>query len=409
MKESHHIVGLDVGTTKICTLVAKTDPERMEITGIGITQSQGLRKGMIVDMEGAAEAIGKSLQKAEEMSGIEIKDVYVGISNAHIKSTARSGAVGIMSGVVRQADIERAMETAQSVYIPLDKEIMHAIPVEYVVDGECKIMNPLGMRAMRLEANLQVIIGSSNAMHNLVKCCEMAGVRAAGVVLEPLVSGMAVLREDEKQNGTILIDIGGGTTDIALFKNNNFLNTAIIDIGGNQFTNDLAVGLRIPVGEAERLKKAYGTAIYSSTYDSDEITISGSRKEGRRILRSLMTDMIKPRADELLSLIKKAISEMSGYETAPCGVVLTGGVSQLKGFDVLARNVLSMPVRIGVPEGTDIIDKIKSPIYSTSVGLVMYGRNNHNDSSMESISGEFGTMRKWLKEMASKVFRSNQN
>ncbi|MBF0565618.1 MAG: cell division protein FtsA [Nitrospirae bacterium] len=409
MKEGNYIVGLDVGTTKICTLVTRADAEGMEILGVGTTQSQGLRKGMIVDMEGASEAIRESLQKAEESSGIEIKNVYAGISNGHIKSNARSGAVGITSGIVRQSDIDRAMESARSVYVPLDKEVMHIIPVEYVVDGECKINNPVGMRAMRLEANVQVITVGSNAVHNLARCCEMAGVMVAGVQLSPLVSAMAVLREDEKQYGAILIDIGGGTADIAMFKNDNFLSTAIIDVGGNQFTNDIAVGLRIPVEEAERLKKAYGMAMHSYASDSDEITISGSNKEGRKILRSLMTDVIMPRADELLRLIREEIRNMSGYEMAPCGVVLTGGVSQLRGFVTLAQQVLSMPVRVGMPEGKAIIDKIKSPIYSTSVGLAMYGQKNQNESSIDVISGEFGSMKKWLKEVVVKVFRSNRN
>ncbi|MBF0538401.1 MAG: cell division protein FtsA [Nitrospirae bacterium] len=396
-------MGLDVGTTKICTIVAQVSAASIRFLGVSTTPSRGVKKGMIVDMESASKAIRASIKKAQTLSNVEIKEVYAGIADSHVKCMTNTGAVGIARGVVRQKDVEWATETASSVYMPLDKEVMHIIPLEYVVDGEGQITNPLGMKGVRLEANVQIVTGSTNSLHNLIKCCEMAGVSVADIVLEPLVSAMATLRDDEKECGCILVDIGGGTTDIALFRDSRFVSTAILDIGGNQITNDISVCLAIPLAEAERIQKAYGMTA-SGEYDSEEITVTGASGE-KKVTRGFITDIVKSRSEELLNLVKTEIAQLCGNTTPSFGVVFTGGVAQLKGFEILAQSILNMSVRIGMPEGKDMIDMVRNPIYSAAVGLVMYAQKSMDDpSSMELLAGDLSHIRKWIKGLVGKLF-----
>ncbi|MBF0568748.1 MAG: cell division protein FtsA [Nitrospirae bacterium] len=404
MGEGSYITGLDIGTSKVTAIVARVTETSTEVAGVGMTVSAGVRKGVMVDLESASAAIREAVNKAQVVSGVEVKEVCTGLSDVHMKSFKSTGAVVLTTDVVTQRDIDKVMETAGTVYVPLDKEIMHMIPVEYVVDGEGQIYNPVGMSGVRLEANVQVVVGASNSIHNVVKCCEMAGLKVADVVFNPLASAAAVLREDEKAYGAILIDIGGGTTDIALFKNGAFMGAAVIDIGGNQFTNDIAVGLRLPVYEAERLKKAYGMATFPDEYFGEEITVTANMEE-RRISKSFITEIIKARSEELTGMIKEAILGVPGFSWQPWSVVLTGGVAQLKGLEGLISSVLDLPVRVGTCEWQGIGDKIRGPMNATAVGFLSYTRKRLYDSgSMDAFTTGQYSMSKWFKGLVGKFF-----
>ncbi|WP_420264814.1 cell division protein FtsA [Candidatus Magnetominusculus dajiuhuensis] len=404
MGEGSYITGLDIGTSKVTAIVARVTETTTEVAGVGMAVSAGVRKGVVVDLEGASAAIREAVNKAQVVSGVEIKEVCTGLSDMHMKSFKSTGAVVLTTDVVTQRDIDKVMETAGTVYVPLDKEIMHMIPVEYVVDGEGQIYNPVGMSGVRLEANVQVVVGASNSIHNVVKCCEMAGLKVADVVFNPLASAAAVLREDEKAYGAILIDIGGGTTDIALFKNGAFMGAAVIDIGGNQFTNDIAVGLRLPVYEAERLKKAYGMATFPDEYFGEEITVTANMEE-RRISKSFITEIIKARSEELTGMIKEAILGVPGFSWQPWSVVLTGGVAQLKGLEGLISSVLDLPVRVGTCEWQGIGDKIRGPMNATAVGFLSYTRKRLYDSgSVDAFTTGQYSMSKWFKGLVGKFF-----
>ncbi|MBF0554198.1 MAG: cell division protein FtsA [Nitrospirae bacterium] len=404
MGEGSYITGLDIGTSKVTAIVARVTETSTEVAGVGMAASAGVRKGVVVDLESAAAAIREAVKKAQVLSGVEIKEVCTGLSDVHIKSFKSTGAVVLTTDVVTQRDIDKVVETAGTVYVPLDKEIMHMIPVEYVVDGEGQIYNPVGMKGVRLEANMQIVVGASNSIHNVVKCCEMAGLRAADIVFNPLAAAAAVLREDEKDYGAILIDIGGGTTDIALFKDGAFMGAAVIDIGGNQFSNDIAVGLRLPVYEAERLKKAYGMATFPDEYFGEEITVTANKEE-RRISKSFITEIIKARSEELTGMIKEAILGIPGFSWQPWSVVLTGGVAELKGLEGLISSVLDLPVRVGTCEWAGIGDKIRGPMYATTVGLISYTRKRFYESgSIDTFTTGQSSMSKWFKGLVGKFF-----
>ncbi|MBF0457507.1 MAG: cell division protein FtsA [Nitrospirae bacterium] len=404
MGEGSYITGLDIGTSKIAAIVARVTETSTEVAGMGVVASAGVRKGVIVDLESVAAAIREVVKKAKALSGVDIKEVCTGLSDVNIKSFKSTGAVVLTTDVVTQRDIDKVMETAGTVYVPLDKEIMHMLPIEYVVDGEGQIYNPLGMKGVRLEANVQIVAGSANSIHNVVKCCEMAGLKVADCVFNPLASAAAVLREDEKDYGAILIDAGGGTTDIALFKNGSFMGAAVIDIGGNQFTNDIAVGLRLPVYEAERLKKAYGMATFPDEYFGEEITVTANKEE-RRISKSFITEIIKARSEELAGMIKEAILGIPGFSWQPWSVVLTGAVAELKGLEGLISGVLDLPVRVGVCEWAGIGDKIRGPMYSTTVGLISYTRKRfYEGGSADTFTTGQNSMSKWFKGLVGKFF-----
>ena len=406
MKDGKYIVALDVGTTKICAVVGRITSDSVETVSVNTRPSAGLRKGVVVDMDAAAASIRECVKSAEETSGIAIGEAFVSISGSHIRGFKSSGAVGITEGVVKQKDIDKVMETAQTVYVPLDKEVLHIVPVEYIVDGEGEILNPIGMRGVRLEANVQIVTGSINSIQNLLKCCRMAGVEVVEVMLSPLVTAMAALREDEKKYGAVLADIGGGTMDIALFRNDTFLGTSIVDVGGNQFTNDVAVGLRLPVVEAERVKKAYGSAFITDDQAKEEVSIMVANREERKIPRSYITEIIKPRCEEVIGLLKEEIERISGYDQAPYGVVLTGGMAQLNGFVKMAESTLGMPVRLGSPEGRNVIDKVKSPVYSTAVGLLLYAHKNLVEAHFfDKLSTDLSSVKKWVFGLGGKMFK----
>ncbi|RMG74008.1 MAG: cell division protein FtsA [Nitrospirae bacterium] len=367
------VIGLDVGTTKVCAMVGDVDERGLHILGLGTAESKGLRKGIVVNIEYTVESIERAVREAEEMTGVNIRSVYVGIAGGHIKSFESYGATGIKGAEVTEADIERVLDAAKAVYVPLDREVLHVIPVEYTVDGEGGIINPLGMSGVRLEAKVQIVTGSVTAVQNLIRCCEKAGLEVVDIVLEPLASALATLTDSEKQDGVVLVDIGGGTTDVAFYRDGVLKNTSVIAIGGNHITNDIAIGLRLPVEEAERIKMQYGSAL-PIVEGKEDIEIKVPGRQHRSIPVNYLNEIINPRCEELFEILKKELQEMGVYDSASYGLVLTGGASKLKGMDRLAEAVIGMPVRRALPGGVEgLKEVVQDPKYSTGVGLLIYG------------------------------------
>ncbi len=398
MKRSDIIVGLDVGTTKICVVVAEVVNGDIEILGITMSTSTGLRKGMIVDIESTVESIRNAIEKAESLTGINIKNVRVGISGNHIRGFESYGAIGVRAKEVSYIDIERAIESAKAVYIPLDREIIHVMPTGYILDGQNGIKDPLGMRGVRLESKVFIITASITSVQNLIKCCERAGLHVTDIIFEPLASAEAVLTDDEKELGVAIVDIGGGTTDIILYKEGWLRHSSIIAVGGNHFTNDIAVGLRIPIAEAERLKRNFGSALTLMVDESEEIEIMQSG-HAKKILRRHLTEIIQPRSNELLDLIKNELIACGGYDIASTGIVLTGGGSMLKGLDILSESVLSLPVRIGYPKTLKGDADINNPMYATGVGLVIHGFEKEVNKGFTPVvlTSVYNRMKDWVK------------
>ena len=401
-RQPHHgniIVGLDVGTTKICAVVGELVEGELEIRGISTSASTGLRKGVVVDIESTVESIKNAVKTAESITGVEINAVYVGIAGGHIKGFNSYGAVGIRGKEVAYVDVERVIDSAKAVYVPLDREVLHVIPTGYILDGQNGIRDPVGMMGVRLEAKVYIVTGAVTSVQNLLKCCEKVGLEVVDIVFEPVASAEAILTDDEKELGVAIVDIGGGTTDIILYKDGWLRHTSVLAIGGNHFTNDIAVGLRVSVSEAERVKKSFGSAATSMVSDSEEIDIIQAG-QGRKILRRCLSEIIQPRTEELLDLIKGELISCSAYDIASTGVVLTGGCSLLEGLDRMAEAVLGLPVRIGFPKDIKgCKDIINNPMYATGVGLVLYGSETESGRVFypDAFTGIFGKMKDWVK------------
>lgn len=401
-RQSHHgniIVGLDVGTTKICAVVGELIEGELEIRGISTSASTGLRKGVVVDIESTVESIKNAVKTAESITGVEINAVYVGIAGGHIKGFNSYGAVGVRGKEVAYVDVERVIDSAKAVYVPLDREVLHVIPTGYILDGQNGIRDPVGMMGVRLEAKVYIVTGAVTSVQNLLKCCEKVGLEIADIVFEPVASAEAILTDDEKELGVAIVDIGGGTTDIILYKDGSLRHTSVLAIGGNHFTNDIAVGLRVFVSEAERVKKTFGSAATSMVSDSEEIDIIQAG-QGRKILRRCLSEIIQPRTEELLDLIKGELISCSAYDVASTGIVLTGGGSLLEGLDRMAEAVLGLPVRIGFPNDIKGCKNIvNNPMYATGVGLVLYGLETESGRVFypDAFTGIFGKMKDWVK------------
>ncbi len=396
MKKGNLIVGLDVGTTKICAVVGEVRPlkapeeeflidssnggagmpDRMvDILGVGSAPSKGLRKGVVVNIENTVESIKKAVEEAETMAGIEIKAVHVGIAGGHINSFSSNGVIAVKEKDIGQQEIDRVIDAAKAVAIPLDREVLHVVPVGFSVDGQNGINDPRGMGGVRLEANVRIITGAVTSVQNLVKSCQRSGLDVIDIVLEPLASAEAALSREEKDLGVGIVDIGGGTTDIALFHGGSICHTAVLTLGGNNFTNDVAIGLRVQATEAEKIKKKYGCSQMSMIKQEEEINITyPGDKPGRRVPRQHLIEILQPRAEELFYLVKEEIAKSGFYGMMTSGVVLTGGASIMRGMSEMAENILEIPVRIGNPSGIGgITDIVCSPLYTTGVGLVIYG------------------------------------
>jgi cell division protein FtsA len=369
------VVGLDIGTTKICAIVGEVTPEGVDIVGIGTAPSKGLRKGVVINIEATVASIKRAIEEAELMAGCEIHSVYAGIAGGHIRGFNSHGIVAVKDREVTEADIERVIDAAKAVAIPVDREVIHILPQEFVIDDQDGIKEPLGMSGVRLEAKVHIVTGAVTSAQNIVRCAQKCALNVSDIVLEQLASALAVLSEDEKELGVALVDIGGGTTDIAIFHGGSIQHTSVIAIGGQHLTNDIAVGLRTPQDEAEAIKRRYGCASSRMIGKNETIDVPsiGGRKS-RELSRQILGDILEPRVVEIFELVQREIEKMKLTELLASGVVLTGGSTLLPGMSEVAEEIIGLPVRLGVPQGIGgLVDVVKSPMYATGVGLLLFG------------------------------------
>ncbi|MBN1549307.1 cell division protein FtsA [Candidatus Babeliales bacterium] len=366
---------IDIGTTKICVLIAQhLGDNTFDVLGFGKTPSEGLSKGVVVDIAKTVGSIKRAVQEAELMAGMTIDVAHIGVSGAHIKSLNSHGVVPIKRGEVRHEDIQNVIASAQAVPVPEGQQILHVLPQYFVVDGQEKVQDPLGMYGIRLEAQVHIITGSVASVQNLIKCCEMAGVRAGDIVLEQLASAEAVLTNDERELGVAVLDIGGGTSDLALYQNGSIRHTMVLPIAGNHFTNDLAIGLHTTLRDAERVKREHGLALLELLEDDDVLEVEMVQGNEKKIifLKDLVS-IIQPRSYELLSLVHEEVIKYHLQAFMRSGLVLTGGGSLLRGMKELAEELFEVPVRIGVPSSSYALpDVLQSPVYATAYGLLVH-------------------------------------
>jgi len=377
-KGENLVVGLDIGTTKICAIVGTMTESGLDIVGIGSSPSRGMRKGVVINIEGTVSAIRKAIQEAELMAGCEINSVFAGIAGGHINGINSQGVIAIKSREVTTEDIRRVIDAAKAIAIPMDREVIHILPQEFIVDDQDGIKEPLGMNGVRLEVRVHIVTGAVASAQNIIKSCNKAGVAVGDIVLEQLASAEAVLTQDEKDLGVALIDIGGGTTDIAIFVDGAIKYTSVLSLGGNHLTNDIAVGLRTPAQEAERIKQKWGCCLTSMVGKDETIEVpSVGGREPRVLSRQLLAEILEPRVEEIFTLVNRELIK-SGYENRiSSGLVLTGGSAILPGMPELAEQIFNLPVRRGLPQGIGgLADVVNSPIYATGVGLVKYGSRN---------------------------------
>jgi cell division protein FtsA len=372
------IVGIDVGTTKVCTLVGEIDEaNNLAVVGVGVAPSHGLSKGVVVNVEEASRSIAASIEKAERVSGYTIESAYVGLAGKHISSLNSRGVVAAGRGerYITEDDVERAIEAAQAIAVPHNREIVHTIPRSFTLDGQEGVHDPVGMMGFRLEVEAHIVTGAVASMRNLVQCIESANVAVNDLILQPLASSEAVLAPEERETGVVLVDAGGGTTDVAIFVQGSVWHSVVLPVGGNNVTNDIAVGLRTPFTTAEGLKIKYGSAL-PETVDPQEMIDAAAFGEGesQSISRLQLCEIIEARAEELFALVQNEIKR-SGYEgLLPAGLVLTGGTADLQGFKELGREMLGLPVRVGsVRNVGGLVDAVSSPPYATAVGLLLWG------------------------------------
>ncbi|HAD04762.1 MAG: cell division protein FtsA [Desulfuromonadales bacterium GWD2_61_12] len=401
------IVGLDIGTTKICAIVGNLTEDGLDIVGIGTSPSKGLRKGVVINIEATVGAIRKAIEEAELMAGCEIKSVFAGIAGGHIKGFNSQGIIAIKNREVNADDLRRVIDAAKAIAIPMDREVIHILPQEFIIDDQDGIREPLGMSGVRLEAKVHIVTGAVASAQNIVKSCNRAGVDVADIVLEQLASSEAVLAADEKELGVALIDIGGGTTDIAIYVDGAIKHTSVLSLGGNHLTNDIAVGLRTPMAEAEKIKQAYGCCLTSMVGKTETIEVpSVGGREPRVLSRQLLAEILEPRVEEIFTLVNREIVK-SGYEDLiASGIVLTGGTSILAGMPELAEQIFNLPVRRGSPQDIGgLIDVVNSPVYATGVGLVKYGsRNVEVKNFSRGQKDTFGSITKRMKEWFGEFF-----
>lgn len=373
--EKNRIVALDIGTSKVVALVGELDAEgTLEIIGIGSHKSTGLRRGVVVDIESTVQSIQRAIEEAELMAGFQIHSVFAGIAGSHIRSLNSHGVVGIRDREVQQADVDRVIEAAQAVAIPADQKVLHILPQEYIIDSQEGVREPIGMSGVRLEAKVHLVTCAVNAVQNVEKCIRRCGLEVEDIVLEQLASSYAVLTEDEKELGVCLVDIGGGTTDIAVFTEGSIKHTAVIPIAGDQVTNDIAMALRTSTQSAEEIKVKYACALTQLTRANEMINVpSVGERNSRELSRQTLAEVVEPRYDELFTLIRAELCR-SGYEgMIGAGIVLTGGTSKIEGAVELAEEIFHMPVRVGAPANIKGLDIVKNPIHATGVGLLQFG------------------------------------
>lgn len=397
------ITAIDVGTTKICVLVGRQIDGIVEIIGVGKSPSHGLSKGVVVDVAKTIHSIRTALKEAELMIGMPIESVAVGISGGHIQSTNSQGVVPLKRGEIRQPDVEAVLAAARAIPVPEGLQILHVLPQYYVIDGRDKVLDPVGMHGIRLEVQAHIIMGAIASVQNLVKCCEMAGVAVTDIILEQLASAQAVLSEDERKLGVAMLDIGGGTSDLAIYQNGSIRHTMVLPVAGNHFTNDIAMGLYTTVLDAERIKKDYGVVCSDVLKNDDFIEIDTVQGEQKQVVHvSDLVRILEPRAHELLSLVHDEIIACNVQHYITTGLVLTGGGSLLTGMQELAERIFKMPVRIGRPKlPISAPDSLQSPIYATSYGLLLHAMNKWHDERMYEMNGPlvkriFTRMKAWM-------------
>jgi len=376
------LAAIDVGTTKVCTAIAEAnDGGVIRVAGVGITPSKGLHKGLVVNISEAKESIRESVRKAEHASGYRVESAYVGVTGRHISSINNRGVVAITHNdrLVRSDDLRRVLTSAQSVKIASDRKLLHVIPRSYTVDGQAGVKNPVGMHGFRLDVETHVITAAVTSVQNLVKCIRSNGIDIDDLVLEPLASSEAVLTEDEKEVGVVLADIGGGTTDIAVFKDGSIWHTSVLPVAGYQLTRDVAIGLGLPFDVAEEMKKRYATAM--PVYEAKMETASAISQNGHSVSYQDLCDIIKARVEEIIRLILLELPRSDYEMLVPAGLVLTGGTSNLSGIDVLGREILQLPVRVGIPTNIyGITDTLRDPANATAVGLLLWGAKHKGTS-----------------------------
>lgn len=405
-REKNLIVGLDIGTSKVVAIVGEVplDGDEVEIIGIGQHPSRGLKKGVVVNIESTTHSIQRAVEEAELMSGCEINSVYTGIAGSHIRSMNSHGIVAIRDKEVTPDDIDRVIDAARAVAIPADQKIIHILPQEFVIDNQEGIHEPIGMSGVRLEAKVHLVTGAASAAQNIIKCVRQCGLEVDDVILEQLASSAAVLTDDEKDLGVCLVDIGGGTTDIAIFSEGAVRHTAVIPIAGDQVTNDIAVAMRTPTQYAEDIKIKYACALtqLANAEEMIEVPSVGARPP-RHLARQTLADVVEPRYEELLTLVQ-GVLRRSGYEDLiAAGIVLTGGSARMDGVVELAEEVFHVPVRVGYPKYVSgLIDVVRNPIHSTCVGLLLFGHKYRNERTSEiaqpsiGVKGVFSSMKNWF-------------
>jgi len=404
-RDSNLIVGLDIGTSKVVAIVGEVSPEgdEVEIIGIGQHPSRGLKKGVVVNIDSTVHSIQRAVEEAELMSGCEIHSVYTGIAGSHVRSMNSHGIVAIRDKEVNQDDVDRVIDAARAVAIPADQRILHILPQEYVIDNQEGIREPIGMSGVRMEAKVHLVTGAVSAAQNIIKCVRMCGLEVDDIILEQLASSSAVLTDDEKDLGVCLVDIGGGTTDIAVFTNGSIRYTSVIPIAGDQVTNDIAVAMRTPTQYAEDIKIKYACALAKLANADEMIEVpSVGARPPRYLARQTLAEVVEPRYEELLNLVQAQLRR-SGYEDLiAAGIVLTGGSSKMDGVVDLAEEVFRVPVRLGYPKYvTGLVDVVRNPIHATGVGLLLFGYKNRNGRIFDSPLNTGGNIRGIVSRMKS--------
>lgn len=403
-------VGLDIGTTKIACIISEQDANgELKIVGVGVSPSDGLRKGVVVNIDKTVRSIQKAVEEAELMAGVDVDAVWVGIAGDHIRAINSRGVVAISreNNEISELDVIRAIDAAKAVSIPMDREILHVIPQEFVVDDQKGIKDPIGMCGVRLETQVHIITGAVTSAQNIYKSVDKAGLKVIDLVLEPLASCYAVLEKDEKELGVALVDMGGGTTDIAIYFDESIRHTAVVGLGGKNVTSDIAIGIRTPIERAEEIKKQYGCAYSPLVKGTEYISVPGvGGREQREVSKAVLSSIIEPRLEEILSLALREIKRTEYADMLGAGVVLTGGGSLMDGIQELSEKVFEMPVKLGIPTGFGgLTEAAKSPVHATGVGLCMYGMEQmKNRKGKKIISGDdnfkriLDKMKSWVKE-----------
>ena len=401
------LVGLDIGTSKVVAAVAELSPDgRLEIIGMGSHDSKGLKKGVVVNIEATVNAIQRALEEAELMADCKIQRVYTGIAGSHIRSFNSTGMVAIKDKEVMPLDIDRVIETARAMPIPTDQQVLHILTQEFIIDGQDGVREPLGMSGVRLEVKVHIVTGAVSAAQNIVKCVRRCGLEVNDLILQPLASSVAVLTEDEKELGVCLVDVGGGTTDIAVFREGAIRHTAVIPIAGDQITNDIAMALRTPTADAEELKIRRGCALRQLADLHEMIEVPGvGDRPSRQLSRQTLSEVIEPRVEELYSLVQKVLRESGYEELLSSGLVLTGGSAVMQGMVELGEEIFHMPVRLGIPRYSGgLSDVVRSPRYATAVGLLLEGKAQTERGLLARQGGSFRHVMERMKEWFQRNF-----